>query len=229
MLPKQNYPIDLSSQSIRYQPNKDYYASKANDLCLAFKEHFEPIFKHDDAIALFALAPQPLLIKLGTLINDQYNVRVFQCHRTGHKWSWKNYDDSVEYQLFKVDEKDKVDAVEVGLNISLSADISIERTNQILHSDSPVFKITINEPNRYFVTNESIANDFVKCFRTAMEQIKNQYPSCKAIHLFPAMPVSLAVRLGMDYMPKTDIPIVIYDECKEWGEFLETITIGGIL
>ena len=228
LLPKQNNTVDLSSHSVRYQPNQDYYLSKAKELESAFKEYFEPIFKKEDAVALFALAPQPLLIKLGTLINDQYNVRVFQCHRTGHKWAWKDSNDSEEYQLLKADEKDKTDALIVGLNISLSADISFERIKQILPSDSPVFKITINDPNRNFVTNENIANDFVKCFRSTMEQIKNQYLSCKAIHLFPAMPVSLAVRLGMDYMPKADLPIVIYDEVRELGGFIEAIKIGGI-
>lgn len=228
LLPKQNNPINLSSHSVRYQPNQDYYLSKAKELDSAFKEYFEPIFKKEDAVALFSLAPQPLLIKLGTLINDQYNVRVFQCHRTGHKWAWKDCNDSKEYQLLKVDEKNETDADSVGLNISLSADISTKRIRHILHPDSPIFKITINEPNRYFVTNENISNDFVKCFRTAMEQIKNQYPKCKTIHLFPAMPVSLAVQLGMDYMPKADLPIVIYDEVKELGGFIETITIGGI-
>jgi len=47
------------------------------------------------------------------------------------------------------------------------------------------------------------------------------------VHLFPVMPTSLNVRLGMDYMPKTDLPILIYDQDKDNGGFFPTITIGG--
>lgn len=43
--------------------------------------------------------------------------------------------------------------------------------------------------------------------------------------LFPAMPSSLAVRLGQDFMKKTDPMISIYDQ--DGDVFIETITIGG--
>ena len=50
----------------------------------------------------------------------------------------------------------------------------------------------------------------------------------KKIFLFPAMPLSLNVRLGMDYMHKTDLPIIVYEEDRIQNKFFETITIGEI-
>ena len=60
-----------------------------------------------------------------------------------------------------------------------------------------------------------------------MESIREKVPSCKRIHLFPIMPTSLNVRLGMDYMPKIDFPMIIYDQDKEQNGFFSTIEIGG--
>ena len=63
--------------------------------------------------------------------------------------------------------------------------------------------------------------------RLAMERIKNDNPKAKEICLFPAMPASLAVRAGMDIMPKVDLPVKIYDQLSQKNSFEETITIGG--
>lgn len=62
-----------------------------------------------------------------------------------------------------------------------------------------------------------------------MEEIKNTHPEAERIHLFPVMPQSLAIRSGMDYMPKADLPITIYEQVNPVDGFIETITIGGEL
>ena len=78
--------IDLSKDSrTRYEPTKENMIQRSEDLETQVRIWLEQIIRSEDAIAVFALAPQPLLIKLGTLINDQQNTYVFQCHRTGHK------------------------------------------------------------------------------------------------------------------------------------------------
>ena len=41
------------------------------------------------------------------------------------------------------------------------------------------------------------------------------------------MPNSLAVKAGMDYMPKADLPLIIYEQYKESEGFFEALAIGG--
>ena len=60
-----------------------------------------------------------------------------------------------------------------------------------------------------------------------MEHIKNLRPAPNAIHLFPVMPNSLVIKAGMDYMPKCDPTLIIYDQVEQSKDFIETITIGG--
>ena len=60
-----------------------------------------------------------------------------------------------------------------------------------------------------------------------MDKIKATNPKCEKIHLFPVMPVSLNIKLRMDYMPKVDPALVIYEQDKSAGGFFITLTLGG--
>lgn len=226
LLPMQSSVIKLHSQTdTKYESTKDNFKIKSDELEKAFKTWFDDIIKKDEAISIFALAPQPLLIKLGTLINDQYNVTVFQCHRYGHKWAWKDTSPKVDFVYTHDNLKGAYE--EIALVIDLSAGVNDDRIYASVGNNIPLYRITIEEPNRNFVRIPDIQNDFVKIFRMAMEDIKNLRPKVSRILLYPVMPNSLAIKLGMDYMPKTDLPITIYDEDKHNDGFFETITIGG--
>jgi hypothetical protein len=224
-VPLQYSPIALhDSMDTIFSPIKAGFDEKANALCKNFWDMFGRI-QDEESIAIFALAPQPLLVKLGTLINDQCNVQVFQCHREGHKWAWKDNENNT---VFITKTTKDSGTKRVALVIDLSATITDDRITSVLGDDITVVHLTIDSPNRGFVTHPTIQKKFVKKFRQAMEDIKNRSSRPDVIHLFPAMPNSLAVRLGMDYMPKADLPIVLYEQATANEGFFETITIGGI-
>lgn len=225
LYPKQDTPICLHEGSpTRYIATKENLRDKAQELEYQVRQLFGGIVKKNEAIAVFALAPQPLLFKLGTLICDQLNVHVFQCHREGEKWTWPENDSIVEYFIKKSSDKSNCT---VAMVIDLSAQIVDNRVTTVLGEECTIYHLTIESPNRLFVKNKRIQDDFVHCFRKLMEQIKNEYPMADKIHIFPAMPNSLAIRAGMDIMPKVDLPIIIYDVLSSGSEFVETIEIGG--
>lgn len=226
LYPRQDAPISLDEGSqTRYIPTKENLVEKANELEYQIKQAFNGIVKKNEVIAIFSLAPQPLLFKLGTLISDQLNVQVFQCHREWEKWSWpENEFTRIKYLIKKTCDKSEET---VAMVIDLSAQIIDNRVTVVLGDECTIFHLTIESPNRLFVKNKKIQDDFVKSFRSLMEQIKNEYPNAAKIHVFPAMPNSLAIRAGMDIMPKVDLPIVIYDVLSAGNEFTETIEIGG--
>ena len=225
MYPKQDEPIMLHMGApTRYVPSKENIELKAKELEYQVRLSFEGI-KREERIALFSLAPQPLLFKLGALLCDQLDTQVFQCHREGDKWAWPKNDDTIVNYIVKrplVNSNNKV-----ALVIDLSATIVDRRIASVLGNDCSIYHLTIPEPNRNFVRNKRIQTDFVKAFREVMEEIKNTHPEAERIHLFPAMPQSLAIRAGMDYMPKADLPITIYEQVNSIDGFIETITIGG--
>ena len=114
----------------------------------------------------------------------------------------------------------------VALVMDLSAAVLDDRIEAVLGEETSIFHITLEKPCRTFVTSESIQNAFVDTFRTAMEHIKNLRPAPTEIHIFPVMPVSLVIRAGMDYMPKADLPVILYEQANQSEGFFEALTIG---
>ena len=119
-LPMQQPPINLNANTyVLYEPSKEEFTRKAENLEREFKVWFDEIIKKQDSVGLFSLAPQPLLFKLGSLINDQYNVSVYQCHRRPSKWTWLENDDKIDFEFLKTlsnndDEKQALELVQDG-------------------------------------------------------------------------------------------------------------------
>ena len=61
--------------------------------------------------------------------------------------------------------------------------------------------------------------------RSLFDRIKAEHGEDAVLHVFPAMPASLAVELGRVWMPKSDLAMTIYDNNRAAG-FVPTITIG---
>lgn len=223
-VPMQEPTIDLSEDSVtKYVPTKAIFEQKAQDLEAQFRIWFNEVIKSKDSVGIFALAPQPLLFKLGTLINDQYNTVAFQCHRSGHKWAWPNHNEEIRFDFICTKEGA---SEKVALVIDLSATVLDDRITSVLGENVTIFHITMDNPCRTFVTSEAVQDDFVQVYRNAMEYIKNLRPAPAEIHLFQVVPNSLAVRAGMDYMPKADLPVVLYEQANQADGFFEAVTIG---
>jgi hypothetical protein len=54
--------------------------------------------------------------------------------------------------------------------------------------------------------------EFRRVMRSLYDEIKAAYGQDALIHVFPAIPVSVAVELGRVRMPKADLPLLVYDQ-----------------
>lgn len=223
--PTDQSPIDLSQYgSYLEDSDEDYYTYNERNLRRAFKERVLDVLVNGSSIAVFSLAPQPLLMLLGLLVNDKYNVLVFQCHRRENdKWRWGEQEKIIDFELQVVN--DNVSASKIALVFSLSSKISLTRVKAILGEESAIYVITTDLPDRNIVTSQTIMDNFVAKSRETMEMIKQRHGRGAEVCIFPAMPASLAIRFGMDYMSKTDNKLLIYDEQAQGG-FVYTLTIG---
>lgn len=170
--------------------------------------------------SLFALAPQPLLIKLGVLLNDIYNLKVYQKHREPSVWKWQQTSTTNGYTFQEPIDKTKIPV----LVFSLSATIGYDRITKTLGNDVSIYEITIDTPNNDFLKTEKLLSDYRYLTRIALNKIKSHHGSVD-LHVFPAMPISASVEFGRIWMPKADMSLVIYDENKINNGFTRTITI----
>jgi hypothetical protein len=164
-------------------------------------------------LSVFALAPQPLLILLGSLLTDIPQADVFQLHREPQGWSWPDKADLVPFSVTKPDKGDGRPA----LILSLSATVTADRIEAVLGKGVSIWTVTVPVPHNDFVkTREQLAS-FRSVMRPLLDEIKGRHGQNTALHVFPAAPVSIAVELGRVRMPKADMPWQLYDQIQDRG------------
>lgn len=222
--PVSDRPIELGIKNLEMKDNSsEYWNIQDSQLINLFNHRVKPLLGKDPVqhFSIFALAPQPLLIRFGTLLSDLYPADVYQKHREPNSWNWQ--EESQIYK-FKIIKPIKVNGIPA-LVISLSGNIMDDRIFTVLGKKANIWKITIENPNNDFMKTRALLIKFRLIMRKVFDEIKSQYGSNKHLHLFPAMPVSAAVELGRVWMPKADMPLIIYDENTSSEGFLKAIEI----
>jgi hypothetical protein len=122
-----------------------------------------------------------------------------------------------------VDEPERIDGPPA-LVVSLSATITDERIRAVL-PNATIWRVTTPSPHNDLLKSSEQARDFRAKFRVLMDRIKLRHGQKAVIHVFPAMPVALAVDLGRTIMPKADLPLHVYDENRESGGFVYALEL----
>lgn len=160
-------------------------------------------------ISLFAIAPQPLLVRLGTLLNEKYPVRVFQKIRTPLTWTWQ---DALDFGFTVIEPENKTkQPVAV---FAISADAIIKRTEDFYHSEASIWVLTVEKPDMNIILSENQLVKFRTVARSFIEQVSKS-TSFGEIHVHMAMPVSCAVELGRVWMPKAHKSLLLFDNCDK--------------
>lgn len=174
-------------------------------------------------LSVFALAPQPLLIELGRLLCDIVPATVRQRHREPATWAWQANQPPI---TFTVSEPTSGRGHPVALKLGISATVTDERLTKILGEDAAIWSVTVDEPHNDILRRPEDQAAFRTLMRSLLDRIKAEHGEEAILHVFPAMPASLAVELGRVWMPKADLPMIIYDN-RRAGGFVQTITMGA--
>ncbi len=90
------------------------------------------------------------------------------------------------------------------------------------------WKLTIETPNNDFLKSKTQLQMLRTEFRTILNRIKAKHGENSILHIFPAVPVSVAVEIGRVWQPKADLPMVIYDQNRKSTGFIKTLVIGDV-
>lgn len=164
-------------------------------------------------LSVFALAPIPLLVELGRLIGDKLAVDVRQLARDPKGWAWPNDRPEGEFKLREPNSLHET----IALKIGVSATVTDERIHVALGDRVSIWSIEVDNPNNDFVRSEGDVARFGAAFHAALDRIKARHGDRREINVFPAIPVSLSVELGRRWMPKADLPLMIWDQNARTG------------
>ena len=173
-------------------------------------------------VAVFALAPQPLLIKLGSLLGGMRDVRIFQPSRVGRGWAWPEGGNPIDFSARQISDGLQ-DSCHASLVISLSGVINM-KTIVDIPNGSPVYELTTTDPDTGIVTSEETVRTFVNEVTSLIDDIHESYPRVKELHVYPAMPASLAVGFGTALRFNLISKYVVHEKAD--GTFGEALCIG---
>jgi len=218
--------IELGSRTGSQRDRDDaFWTEQRRDLAYQFDRQVRTPIERDDIkhLSVFALAPQPLLIQLGVLLGDITPADTFQRHREPPGWTWPAEAASVPFSDPVPDPTGEIPA----LVLAVSGTINHDRIIRVLGDDASVWTITVPKPHNDVVRIRGMLSDFRQRVRAMLDRIKAQHGQTMPIHVFPALPVSLAVEFGRARMPKADAPWVLYDEQQSRGGFVRAFNLNA--
>jgi len=105
----------------------------------------------------------------------------------------------------------------------LSATVDNSRITSVLGNEISIWTLTIEKPNNDFLKSREQLSMFRQQFRLLMDRIKARHGQNIVLHVFPAVPVSVAVEIGRAWMPKADLPLCIYDQNRKLNGFMKAL------
>lgn len=222
LFPGENHFIHIDLQEVDLENEELFWKSSERKLVHQFEKKvvLEDI---PEGLAVFGIAPIPLLIKFGTLLSDLPNCNIFNLYRDpNRRWCWNeeaNASSQVKYIINKPEENTTSDQPKA-LVISMTSDISdrIKALNR--------FKIWEVKSSVYGYESLQTRKD-LESFRLTLLNLLDEISKAPGdIHIFMAAPNAAAIMLGMCLKPKLNQNIITYDYISSLKMDKEAIKIS---
>lgn len=226
--PASAQPLELGLKNSSFEDRKKvFWQIETTHLEAMVEQQVRPRFRRGEIshLSIFALAPQPLLILLGSLLSDIPAAEVYQRRKEPNSWAWEEEPSKWEYA---VQRPSTTETKTPALVFALSATVVDDRITAVLGEKAEIWRVTIPEPHNDFVRSRIQTYEFRRELRCLLNEIKACHGEDCSIQVFPAMPISLAIEFGRIHNRKSDLPLVIYDENKALGGFVEAIEIAPV-
>jgi hypothetical protein len=176
-------------------------------------------------VSVFAIAPIPLLMYFGKALGDIRTVEVFQRHRDTKSWEWQRRAPCEADYIVEATRPAAMTTSDVILELSLSDLIEAGSIEVMMGGMKPKYRVSVPRPNRDFLKTRDQLVAFCEAYRCLLSRIMGDAGKACTIHLFPAVPVSVAVEIGRMVLPKSDVRIEVYDFHSAVGGWRRALTL----
>lgn len=188
---------------------------------LQLKPHVRKLINH---MSIFALAPIPLLIYLGSRLGDKIRMDIYQKqHNIEEDWVWCKGSKSESFSYKKYQEKK--DGTKVAIMLSVSGSINIDSVPKDVRDNYSIYQLIPKNgsPNRDLIQNKQTLLNFKKTYQQLLREIEAKYSTAKQLLIFPATPISVSILCGRGLLKAVTPKPVIYELINK--EFHKAITV----
>jgi hypothetical protein len=219
------FVIDLTSVDGQ---DEAFYKAAKRTIKRKLERLYEPGMEVEQTrhISLFALAPIPLLVFLGSQLSNKVTVEPYQRHRDTEDWVWKTDGEPTEYKFHR--RRAGTDASCVALLLSLSGTTHLSDLPAEIDEKFSVYEITLatGTPRPSYLRMREDLDRFKDVYEGARSSIRRDHAGLAALHLFPAVPAPVAVLCGRELLPKVDPALIVYDRDKNNGGFQQILRVN---
>ena len=211
-------PIDIKLQGMEHKDSDPkYYEVEIENLRRRFEREVRGRFEvgEMERLAVFGIAPMPILMELGRLLSDLQAVNVFARHREpAPSWTWPNDSPALSFEAVAGASAPKT----VALKLCISADITDERIARAMpNRDVSIWTLKSNRFGTSVLRNEHDLAGFRMEVGRTFDEIRKRHGSDVDLNVFPAMPAACAIEFGRTWQPKAHPVFRIFDEVRDAG------------
>ena len=182
--------------------------------------------KDSKHISLFALAPIPVLMFLGSELSNKVPLDLFQRHRDTERWRWKNPGQAVQYAFKQI--RKGTDAVKAALLLSLSGTVELARLPPEIDGTYSIYEVSPSNcaPDPTILKTRADLEAFRLTYQQAIATITRDHPGITDLSLLSAIPAPIAILCGRELLPRAHPAVRVYDYEKSKGYYYE-LTINN--
>lgn len=177
-------------------------------------------------LSIFALARIPVLVYFGFQLGNKVGNTIFQKRRTDAKhWHWLKESATRQFEWMQVQNAPDKRKVALILNVSGSIDTG-ELPDEII-SDFNIYVLKTKDidPNPDVILTQESLQEFRTCYRLFLATIEAKHKLAPSIHVFPSVPISVALACGLDLMPHVQPEFIIYDRMPR--QFIAVLSVNS--
>ncbi|MFJ9447820.1 SAVED domain-containing protein [Kitasatospora sp. NPDC101235] len=175
-------------------------------------------------VSVFGFARLPLLVHLGSVLDDTVPTDVYQRHRTEQSWTWPvEAGPAAEFAVNVDHDAPAEDEAVVIVNVSgtivrheVPAELAVLRRYEIGPVGVPAHPDILRQ-QASLQSLETTLRGFLASLETGAKNLRR-------LHVLPAVPMSAAVTLGRVHHPQVHPELVIYERLA--GRYVATLEVG---
>lgn len=205
--------IDLRGLAGEDDADPEYYRAATRKIDEVIERSLKPAIVENAVphLSVFGFARLPLLMHLGSRLDDTLATDVYQRHRSGETWTWPAEGPTTKF-AHRSDHEGTSSAEEGVLIVNASGTIHTHELPAELHA-LPRFVIEPTNGSPHvdsIATRESLA-DFEQVLRQLLAELEVTRKTIRRVHVLAAAPVSAAITLGRSIGWGIHPTIAIYD------------------
>jgi len=221
------YEVDL--RSMTSPGSAAYFATCAHEI-RGLMDRVQDGVRRDAVrrLAVFGFARIPILVYLGSLLDDKIPTIVFQRQRadSGNAWQWPT--DDGEPAQFGVDlVKDGTEPSNVSLMVNLSGTMQTEDLPPEIRESDAIYTLkpaAPHVPGVSVISSPEVLCNFAETFRAFLADVEANHSGADCISLFAAAPVSAAITMGRVLISGVSPALRVFDR-DDSGVFFEALEV----